>query len=37
MPSAEQGQTNPGFTLQIRRTFAAPREKSSPRGPSANS
>ena len=27
MPSAEQGQTNPGFTLQIRRTFAAPREK----------
>ena len=27
MPSAKQGQTNPGFTLQIRRTFAAPREK----------
>jgi uncharacterized protein YndB with AHSA1/START domain len=27
MASAQQGQTNPGFTLQIRRTFAAPREK----------
>ena len=27
MPSAQQGQAAPGFTLQIRRTFAAPREK----------
>jgi uncharacterized protein YndB with AHSA1/START domain len=27
MASAQQGQTNPGFALQIRRTFAAPREK----------
>jgi uncharacterized protein YndB with AHSA1/START domain len=27
MASAQQGQTNAGFTLQIRRTFAAPREK----------
>ena len=26
MPSAKQGPTNPGLTLQIRRTFAAPRE-----------
>ena len=26
MASAQQGQANPGFTLQIRRTFAAPRE-----------
>jgi uncharacterized protein YndB with AHSA1/START domain len=27
MASAQQGQANTGFTLQIRRTFAAPREK----------
>lgn len=27
MASAQQGQANSGFTLQIRRTFAAPREK----------
>jgi uncharacterized protein YndB with AHSA1/START domain len=27
MASAQQGQANPDFTLQIRRTFAAPREK----------
>jgi uncharacterized protein YndB with AHSA1/START domain len=27
MARAQQGQANPGFTLQIRRTFAAPREE----------
>jgi uncharacterized protein YndB with AHSA1/START domain len=27
MATAQQGQANPGLTLQIRRTFAAPREK----------